>query len=186
MVVLGSIEVISGPMFSGKSEELVRRLIRKQIAGQEIRVYKPYIDIRTSDEIVSRSGYRLPAIVLTNKVVYREYKNYPKKLKELGVETIGVDEAQFFEKFFLGFIKNIQKEGINIIISGLDTDFARNPFGPMPELLAIATHVQKLSAVCHNCGADAHYTYRKTDDEAQIVVGDTDIYEAACGKCYER
>jgi len=184
--MLGTLEVISGPMFSGKSEELVRRLIRKQLAGQEIRVFKPYLDIRTSNEIVSRSGYRLPAIVLTDQTLFQEWRDYPVTLKKLGVETIGIDEAQFFEKSIVTFIKKVQEKEINVIISGLDIDYARQPFGFMPDLLALATHVQKLTAVCHNCGADANYTYRKTDDTEQIVVGDIDIYEAACGVCYAR
>ena len=184
--MLGSLEVIVGPMFSGKSEELIRRLSRREIAGDMLHVFKPYIDLRTSDEIVSRSGYRMKAIVLTDKTLFQEWRGYPVSMKKMGVKTVGVDEAQFFDKSIVSFVRSTQEQGINIIVSGLDTDFARQPFGMMPYLLAMATDVTKLTAICHNCGADAHYTYRKSNDKEQIIVGDTDIYEAACGECYGR
>ncbi len=184
--MLGRIDVVTGPMFSGKSEELIRRLVRKQIAGQEIRVYKPYLDNRTTNEIKSRSGYVLPAIVLTEDQILWDRVAYPNKLKELGVQTVGFDEAQFFSPQIFGFVQQLQGEGIDILISGLDTDYARNPFGCMPDFLALANTVTKLTAVCHNCGADAPYTYRTTDDAVQILVGDSNYYEAACGDCHGR
>jgi thymidine kinase len=185
--MLGKLDCITGPMFSGKSEELIRRLNKIKISGRQIRVFKPFIDIRTENFIKSRSGYILPAIALSDDQMMWDWETYPNKMVDLSIHTVAFDEAQFWHSgYLINFIDAIQERNINIIVSGLDTDYARQSFGAMPALLAKANTVTKLTAVCHNCGKDAPYSYRTTDDAVQILVGDTDFYEAACGDCHGR
>ena len=148
----GWIEVISGGMFSGKSEELVRRLRRALIARQKIQVFTPVTDVRhVPDRLVTRDDREMSAISVRDAAELRE------KL-ELGVEVVGIDEAQFFDEGLIELATGLADAGIRVIVAGLDQDFARRPFGPMPRLLAIAETVDKMHAVCVRCGAPAHYS----------------------------
>lgn len=184
--MLGRIDCITGPMFSGKSEELIKRINKKYIAGSKFVIYKPYRDTRTTNKITSRSGYSLKAKPLKDNEILLYHQHMANNINMFGVDLVAFDEAQFFIKQVVMFVKDLQKFNIDIIISGLDTDYSLQPFGAMPDLLALANTVTKLTAVCHNCGADAPYTYRKSNSKQQIIVGDADIYEAACGACHGR
>ena len=176
---LGWIEVICGSMFSGKSEELIRRLRRAIIAKQRVQIFKPRIDSRYADaEIVSHSEMRLPSLSVASSDELLEKLDHR-------TEVVGVDEAQFFDEGLADLAMSLADAGIRVIIAGLDQDFARRPFGPMPRLLALAEVVDKMHAVCVRCGAPAHYSQRIAGGSSQILVGDADAYEARCRRCYE-
>jgi thymidine kinase len=172
------LEVITGPMFSGKSEELLRRLRRAQIAGLSVKLFKPDIDNRYSDkDVVSHNGSSMPSISLRPNFggvkAIGEYYN--------SVDVIGIDEAQFFDGYIASQLQKMSK-GTLIIVAGLDMDFRRLPFGPMPNLLAMAERVQKLTAVCNSCGIDgepAKYGGKT------VMVGGTETYEARCRNCFQ-
>jgi thymidine kinase len=175
----GWIEVISGGMFSGKSEELVRRLRRAVIARQKIQVFTPATDNRRgADRLITRDEREIGAQSVKDSAELRERL-------ALGVEVIGIDEAQFFDDGLIELAMSLADAGIRVIVAGLDQDFARRPFGPMPRLLALAEMVDKMHAVCVRCGAPAHYSQRIAGGSSQIQVGDTDSYEARCRRCYE-
>jgi thymidine kinase len=175
----GCIEVITGGMFSGKSEELVRRLRRAMIARQKIQAFKPVADDRHgADRLITRDDRELAAVSV------RDTAELEKQLA-LGVEVVGIDEAQFFDEALADLATKLADAGIRVIIAGLDQDFARKPFGPMPRLLALAELVDKMHAVCVRCGAPAHYSQRIAGGSAQVQVGDVDAYEARCRRCYE-
>ncbi|MDX1583432.1 MAG: thymidine kinase [Thermoanaerobaculia bacterium] len=174
----GRIEIIAGGMFSGKSEELIRRLRRAVIARQRVQVFKPLLDDRFSiEEVVSRDDRRLKAIpVATAEELLGSI--------ELGVQVVGIDEIQFFDDQIVEVVMHLADAGLRVIAAGLDQDYLRRPFGPMPELLSVAEEVSKMHAVCVRCGGAAHYSQRIAGGESQVEVGDAS-YEARCRRCYE-
>lgn len=174
----GWIEVITGGMFSGKSEELIRRIRRAVIARQHVQVFKPAIDTRFSaSQVVSRDNRGVDAIVVGSASELAERVT-------TDVQVIGVDEVQFFDLPIVDVCMSLADRGKRVIVAGLDQDFARKPFGPMPNLLAVAEFVSKVHAVCIRCGGPAHYSQRIQGGTAQIEIGD-DTYEARCRLCYE-
>jgi thymidine kinase len=183
--LMGSIEVVCGPMFCGKSEELIRRLRRSTIARYAVVCVKPSVDDRHGvDDVISHAGSRIAARAIAD----------PRELLELRGEAdvIGIDEAQFFDSRLVGVCEDLAAFGLNVICAGLDRDYRGLPFGPMPELLSIADRVTKLQAVCVQCGGDATLSQRLVDgapapfDDATVVVGGAERYEARCRGCFER
>jgi len=179
----GWLEVVCGPMFSGKSEELIRRLRRAEIAGQRALIVKPQIDDRYDiGHVVSHAGARMRAVAVTR----------PREIAGLadGYDVIGIDEVQFFPQEIVDVIEALVECGTRVVASGLDQDFRGFPFGSMPDLLCRAELVDKLQAVCHRCGGPATMTQRLVDglpaaaDGATIVVGALDSYEARCRACH--
>ena len=180
----GWLEVVCGPMFSGKSEELIRRLRRAEIAGQRVLIVKPQIDSRYDiGHVVSHAGAKMRAVAVENPA------DIPGLVDDYDV--VGVDEVQFFPPEILLILDGLVEKGMRIVVSGLDQDFRGLPFGPMPELLCRAELVGKLQAVCHRCGGPATMTQRLVDgspaaaDGATIVVGALEQYEARCRSCHE-
>lgn len=179
MLASGWIEVITGCMFSGKSEELIRRLRRAIIARQRVQVFKPVIDQRYSvTEVVSHSGFRLEAerVARAEEILRR---------LDARTEVIGIDEAQFFDEALVRVCSHLANLGKRVVVAGLDMDFRGLPFGPMPQLLAIAEEVEKVHAICARCGAPAAYTQRLSEQQEQVVVGANELYEARCRRCFE-
>jgi thymidine kinase len=176
---MGWIEVIVGPMFSGKSEELIRRLRRAEIARQRVQIFKPGIDQRYSQsDIVSHSGLEIRSeSVRTAAEVMQKV--------EPRTEVIGIDEAQFLGDAIVDVCKQLADMGKRVIVAGLDTDFLGRPFEPMPRLLAVAEEITKLLAICVRCGNPAVHTQRLVASEELIVVGATGMYEARCRRCFE-
>ena len=175
----GWIEVIAGPMFSGKSEELIRRLRRAAIARLRLQVFKPAVDTRYSEsEVVSHSQWRIPSQLVDRAEVILDRLD-PR------TEVVGIDEAQFFDQTLPRVCRHIADLGKRVIVAGLDMDFRGVPFGPMPELLAIAEQVHKVTAICARCGASAAYTQRLVESAEQVVVGAAGVYEARCRRCHE-
>jgi thymidine kinase len=174
----GWIEIIAGGMFSGKSEELIRRLRRAHIGRQRVQVFKPIIDDRfATDEVVSRDERRLKAIPVTTSAELLARV-------EIGVQVVGIDEVQFFDAGIVEVTMQLADAGIRVIAAGLDQDYMRRPFGPMAPLLAVAEDVSKMHAVCVRCRGAAHYSQRVAGGDAQVEVGDS-TYEARCRACYE-
>ena len=174
----GWIEVIAGSMFSGKSEELIRRLRRAKIARQKVQVFKPDIDSRFSDDhIVSHSEMRHESTKI---------RNASEVLTQLepGTEVVGIDEAQFFDDALVGVANELAGRGIRVIIAGLDQDYTGKPFEPMPQLLAIAEYITKTHAICMRCGQPANYSQRTFESEERVAVGASDKYEARCRACF--
>src|SRR3990170_212127 len=173
----GWIEVIAGCMFSGKTEELIRRLRRAQIAKQNVKIFKPMIDTRYSeDSIVSHNEQSLPSVLI-------------KDIKEVielskGAHVIGIDEAQFFSQDIVEVCNKLANNGKRVIVAGLDQDYKGIPFEPLPQLLAIAEYITKTLAICVACGNPADKTQRKTASGERVIVGAADIYEARCRKCH--
>jgi len=175
----GHVEAIAGGMFSGKSEELVRRLRRAAIARQSVQVFKPVADNRHGPErLVTRDNRELQAVTVACSNELRG-KLLP------GVQVVGIDEAQFFDAGLVALVGELADSGIRVIVAGLDLDYMRNPFGPMPEILALAEYVDKMHAVCIRCGAPAHYSQRIAGGTEQLQVGDGESYEARCRRCFE-
>ena len=175
----GHVEAISGGMFSGKSEELVRRLRRAAIARQTVQVFKPVADHRHAPErLVTRDNRELEAVSVTCSCELR-HKLLP------GVQVVGIDEAQFFDAGLVQLVGELADSGVRVIVAGLDLDYLRQPFGPMPQILALAEYVDKMHAVCVRCGAPAHYSQRIAGGTEQLQVGDTEAYEARCRHCYQ-
>ncbi len=174
----GWIEVIAGSMFSGKSEELIRRLKRAKIARQKVQVFKPKIDNRYSeDHIVSHSEMRHESsTVSTAAELFSKV--------ERGTEVVGIDEGQFFDNELVEVANELAQRGLRVIIAGLDQDYTGKPFGPMPHLLAIAEYISKTHAICVRCGQTANYSQRTVEVEGQVVVGAADAYEARCRRCF--
>lgn len=173
----GWIEVICGSMFSGKTEELIRRLKRVRIAEQSVEIYKPARDTRYSvNEVVSHDARSIPSIAI----------QHPSEILQVSssIDVIGIDEAQFFDDALVGVCEALALRGHRVIIAGLDMDFRGRPFGPMPGLLAVAEYVTKLHAICNHCGNLATHTYRLTSDAETVVLGEKDIYEARCRHCF--
>jgi thymidine kinase len=175
----GWVEVITGSMFSGKSEELIRRLRRAIIAKQRVQVFKPALDSRyASAQVVSHSRWRLEAERVHKAAEILERL-------DARTEVVGIDEAQFFDGELVAVCGHMADLGKRVIVAGLDMDFRGEPFGPMPKLLAVAEEVEKVHAICARCGAPASYTQRLTQAQEQVVVGAADIYEARCRRCFE-
>jgi thymidine kinase len=174
----GWIEVITGGMFSGKSEELIRRIRRAEIARQRVQLFKPLIDTRFDrEQIVSRDNRGLDAAAVASAIDVR-------RRVAVGAKVVGIDEVQFFDNEIVDVCMDLADAGLRVIVAGLDQDFRRRPFGPMPALLAVAEYVSKMHAVCMRCGGPAHYSQRITGGSAQIEVGDVS-YEARCRTCFE-
>ena len=174
----GWIEVIAGGMFSGKSEELIRRVRRAEIARQRTQIFKPAVDNRFDvKRIISRDNRGIDAIAVANTAELRANLVF-------GVKVVGIDEVQFFDDPIVDLCMELADAGIRVIAAGLDQDYMRRPFGPMPALLAVAEYVAKMHAVCVRCGGPAHYSQRVAGGNSQIEVGDIS-YEARCRVCYE-
>lgn len=177
-VVSGRIEVVTGGMFSGKSEELVRRLRRAVIGRLRVQVFKPLTDTRHPREVlVTRDNRHLAAVTVKDTAELRT-------TLENDVQVVGVDEAQFFDEGLVELASELADSGVRVILAGLDQDYLRRPFGPMPAIMALAEHVDKMHAVCVQCGGTAHYSQRIAGGDEQVQVGDTTLYEARCRDCY--
>ena len=173
----GWIEVIAGSMFSGKTEELIRRMKRAKIAQQKTMIFKPKVDTRYSeDKVVSHNSNAIDSIPVAKAEEILELAN--------GYEVIGIDEAQFFSDILVEVCNRLADKGIRVIVAGLDMDFAGKPFGPIPRLFAIAEYVSKVHAICMRCGKLAQYSHRLSDNDKQFLLGEKDIYEPLCRKCY--
>jgi len=173
----GWIEVITGSMFSGKTEELIRRLRRARFAKQKVEIFKPRIEVRYSkEEVVSHDENAIHSTPVDSSANIL--------LLASGVEVVGIDEAQFFDDGLVEVCNQLANQGVRVIIAGLDMDYKGIPFGPMPDLLAIAEYVSKVHAICVRCGNLAQYTHRLSEDDKLIVLGETDIYEPLCRVCY--
>tara|TARA_Y100000588_G_scaffold6034_1_gene7296 strand:- start:499 stop:1056 length:558 start_codon:yes stop_codon:yes gene_type:complete len=173
----GCIEVICGNMFSGKTEELIRRLRRAKIAKLNVKIFKPKIDTRYEEgNIVSHNQLKLKSLAVKS---ITEINNLA-----IDADVVGIDEAQFFDDSIIKVAKDLSLKGKRVIIAGLDTDFRGEPFGPMPKLMCEADFLKKLQAICIKCGNPASYTQRLSKDDTQVVIGETDIYEARCRHCY--
>ena len=173
----GSIEVICGSMFSGKTEELIRRMKRAQFAKQKVEIYKPCIDVRYSeDQVVSHDSHSIPSTPIDSPASML--------LLSSDVEVVGIDEAQFFDDTLVDIVQTLANRGVRVIIAGLDTDFMGKPFGPMPALMAVAEDIQKVHAICVKCGSPANHSHRLSKSSELVVLGETDIYEPLCRHCY--
>ncbi|HET9201562.1 MAG TPA: thymidine kinase [Acidimicrobiia bacterium] len=175
----GWVEVICGPMFSGKSEELIRRVTRYQIARVPVQTFKPRLDVRyADDEVVSHSSLKVEAIpVETADELLRRVED--------GTKVIGVDEGQFFDQGLVDVVEHLAAAGKQVIVAGLDTDYLRRPFEPIPTLCDRAEYVTKMLAVCHRCGGPGMYTQRTVRSEELVVLGAQGAYEARCRVCYD-
>jgi len=175
----GWIEVICGSMFSGKTEELIRRLKRARIANLKVEIYKPRIDVRYDvQKIVSHDENAIVSAPVDNSQTIL--------LLTHDADVVGIDEAQFFDDQIADTCEQLAMRGVRVIVAGLDMDFMRRPFGQMPQLLAKADFITKLHAICVKCGNIANYSYRKSDHSEQVVLGEKDIYEPRCRVCYYR
>jgi thymidine kinase len=173
----GWIEVITGCMFSGKTEELIRRLRRAKIAKQKVVIFKPIIDIRYSNNaIVSHSEQSLPSILI------KDVKEILNLVED--AQVIGIDEAQFFSNDLIDVCNKLADEGKRVLVAGLDMDYRGIPFEPIPQLLSVAEYITKSLAICVVCGNPADRTQRKTSSSERVVVGAADMYEARCRKCH--
>jgi thymidine kinase len=173
----GSIEVITGSMFSGKTEELIRRLRRAQYAGLKVEIFKPSLDNRYSeDRVVSHDDKSIQSTPVDN----------PSAILLLvgDVDVVGIDEAQFFDSSITDVCNKLADDGMRIIVAGLDMDFMGKAFGPMPALLAIAEYVTKVHAICMRCGNLAQYSFRKSDDSQVVMLGEKNLYEPLCRNCF--
>ncbi len=175
----GWIEVVAGSMFSGKTEELIRRLNRAKIAKQKVEIFKPKVDTRYSDdEVVSHNSNAIrstPVETAANIL-----------LLSSDVDVVGIDEAQFFDEGLADVCNELANQGIRIIVAGLDMDFQGKPFGPIPGLMATAEYVTKVHAVCMQCGNLAQYSHRLSDTDKLVLLGEKDAYEPLCRVCYNK
>lgn len=175
----GWVEVITGSMFSGKTEELIRRLKRARIAKQQVEIFKPRIEVRYSDEeVVSHDENAIHSTPVDSSANIL--------LLASGVEVVGIDEAQFFDNGLVDVCNQLADNGVRVIVAGLDMDYKGVPFGPIPDLMSIAEYVTKVHAICVRCGNLANYTHRLSKDDKLIVLGETDIYEPLCRICYAK
>ncbi len=173
----GWIEVISGSMFSGKTEELIRRLKRAKIARQKVEIFKPQIDVRFSEEeVVSHDSNTIRSTPVSSS------RNIPLMVSD--VDVVGIDEAQFFDLGLVEVCNQLASQGVRVIVAGLDMDFRGNPFGPMPDLLACAEYVTKVHAICMKCGNLAQYSHRISESDKLVVLGEKDSYEPLCRECF--
>lgn len=177
MVRRGRIEVICGSMFSGKTEELIRRLKRAQLAHQKVEIFKPSIDMRYSDlDVVSHDGESIRCTPVDNSMSIL--------LLSSNSEVIGIDEAQFFDQNLVSACNELAERGVRVIVAGLDMDYTGKPFGPMPQLCAISDDVTKVHAICMRCGAQAYLSHRKVENTHQVMIGEVNEYEPLCRQCY--
>ena len=177
MMRRGRVEVICGSMFSGKTEELIRRLRRAQFARQRVEIFKPSIDVRYSEqEVVSHEGNSITSTPVDSSA----------SILLMGQESdvVGIDEAQFFDPHIVEVCNELASRGIRVIVAGLDLDFKGQPFGPMPDLCAIADEVTKVHAICVRCGALAYVSHRIVAGEKQVMLGEKQEYEPLCRECY--
>ena len=181
----GSIEVICGSMFSGKTDELIRRMVRATIAKQKVQVFKPAIDVRYAvEKVTSHAGSDYDAMPVQKAAEIRE------KI-EPDTTVVGIDEAQFFDPEVVQVAEELATRGIRVLVAGLDTDFRGEPFGPMPVLMSMAEHVDKLHAICMVCGDEASRTQRLVNgrparfDDPVVIVGASEMYEARCREHHE-
>ena len=175
----GRIEVICGSMFSGKTEELIRRMKRAQFAHQKVEIFKPAIDTRYSDDdVVTHEGVAIHSTPVDNS----------SSILLLGDEcdVIGIDEAQFFDENLVAVCNELASKGIRVIVAGLDMDFKGVPFGPMPALCAVADDVTNVHAICVRCGALAYVSHRKVQEEKRVLLGEVNEYEPLCRVCYQK
>ena len=173
----GCIEVVCGSMFSGKTEELIRRLRRAQFANQKIAIFKPTVDNRYSEvEVVSHDFHKISSTPIHD----------PAEMLKVGpeIQVVGVDEAQFFDESLVDVCQQLADRGIRVIVAGLDTDYLGLPFGPMPRLMAVAEDVQKVHAICVRCGALANHSHRLSKSQDLVLLGEKDVYEPLCRDCY--
>ena len=177
MMRRGRVEVVCGSMFSGKTEELIRRLRRAQFAKQVVEIFKPAIDVRYSEEdVVSHEGNSIPSTPVDSSASIL--------LMAQGSDVVGIDEAQFFDEHIVEVCNELASKGIRVIVAGLDLDFKGQPFGPMPALCAIADEVTKVHAICVRCGALAYVSHRIVAGEKQVLLGEKQEYEPLCRECY--
>lgn len=173
----GWVEVICGSMFSGKTEELIRRLRRATIANQKVEIFKPALDTRYSEtEIVSHNQNSIPSTAVTSSQQILLFANE--------VEVVGIDEAQFFDEGIVEVVKTLANRGIRVVVAGLDMDYKGVPFGPMPALLSTAEFITKVHAICQKCGSIANHSYRNAASESQVLLGEKDSYEPRCRSCF--
>lgn len=173
----GWIEVICGSMFSGKTEELIRRLRRAEYARLKVEIFKPRVDVRYSEEEVvshDENSIRSTPVDSAQNIL----------LLSADVDVVGVDEAQFFDPGLVEVCNKLANSGVRVIVAGLDMDFRGKPFGPIPDLLASAEYVTKVHAICVRCGSLANHSHRTTENEKLVVLGETNMYEPLCRKCY--
>lgn len=173
----GWIEVICGPMFSGKTEELIRRLKRSSIAGQKVAIFKPSVDKRYSeDEVVSHDKNNIKSIVVERPIEI---------IENIGrAKVIGIDEGQFFDESLVAVVQQLAENNKRVIIAGLDMTFSGEPFSPVPELLAIAEYITKVHAICVQCGSLATHSFRLIEADSKVVLGEMESYEPRCRKCF--
>ena len=179
MMRRGRVEVVCGSMFSGKTEELIRRLRRAQFARQRVEIFKPAIDVRYSEEnVVSHEGNTIPSTPVDSSA----------SILLMGQESdvVGIDEAQFFDEHIVEVCNELAARGIRVIVAGLDLDFKGQPFGPMPQLCAIADEVTKVHAICVRCGALAYVSHRIVAGDKQVMLGEKHEYEPLCRECYAK
>jgi thymidine kinase len=175
----GWIEVVCGSMFSGKTEELLRRIKRARFANQTIELFKPAMDTRYSEEeMVSHDHSAMTATPVNNSAEILLYVNIE------NVEVVGIDEVQFFDQGIIDVCNQLANKGIRVIVAGLDMDYLGNPFGPMPGLMAIAEYVSKVHAICTQCGDLAQYSHRLVANDKQVLLGETDTYTPLCRHCF--
>jgi thymidine kinase len=173
----GWIEVVCGSMFSGKTEELLRRIKRARIADMSVEIYKPLTDSRYSkDNVVSHDDNYVASIAVGSSAEILE--------KVTDAEVVAVDEAQFFDDGLTAVCEQLAQSGVRVIVAGLDMDFKGRPFGPMPQLLAVAEYITKLHAICPHCGNLATHSYRLEANDEQVMLGEKDAYEPRCRTCY--
>ena len=175
----GQIEVICGSMFSGKTEELIRRLKRAKFANQKVEIFKPRIDTRYSEEaVVSHEGHSIMSTPVDSARSILE--------KAEDVDVVGIDEAQFFDEGIIDVARQLAGRGVRVIIAGLDMDYLGKPFGPMPALMSIAEYVTKVHAICVRCGDIAHHSHRLSKSDRLVELGEKDIYEPVCRHCFNQ
>ena len=175
----GRIEVVCGSMFSGKTEELIRRMRRAEFARQKVEIFKPAIDTRYSEEdVVSHDQHAIPSTPIDSSASIL--------LLTSDIDVVGIDEAQFFDMGLVEVCNELANRGVRVIVAGLDMDFRGVPFGPMPALCAIADEVTKVHAICVKCGNLAYVSHRIVEDERRVLLGETQEYEPLCRECYQK
>jgi thymidine kinase len=175
----GRIEVVCGSMFSGKTEELIRRMRRAQFARQKVEIFKPAIDVRYSEEdVVSHDQKHIQSTPIDSAGSIL--------LLSSDIDVVGIDEAQFFDDGIVDVCNELANRGVRVIVAGLDMDYKGKPFGPMPALCAIADDVTKVHAICVKCGNLAYVSHRKVESEQRVLLGETTEYEPLCRECYQK
>ncbi len=175
----GSIEIITGSMFSGKTEELIRRLRRAQFAGLKVEIFKPALDNRYSENrVVSHDEKSIVSTPVDNSSAILFMAG--------NVDVIGIDEAQFFDNSIVEVCNKLADNGVRVVVAGLDMDFMGNPFGPIPSLLSVSEYITKVHAICMRCGSLAQYSFRKSEEAQVLLIGEKDKYEPLCRDCYNK